>query len=149
MKSVVAHLCAGYEAIRLAAIYFTAYLLFPREFATGLGPLLLAGILPSFALIALVAAAGLYGELRRPTAIAFRIYKALTIPVWAYLLLTLLAGGVVERTTLLALAALGLFDVTCLLLSFLVSPETENRGDQRDSKSGDIDHPKREEIEVD
>lgn len=145
MKSrrIIVTLCALYEALRLAALYLIVYVTFPGEFGLGFGPLLLAAAMPTFALIALLAAGAVENSLWHPLFISYRIYKALTIPVWGYLLTALLSGPLMEARLLLAVGALGVVDLSLFLLSFLAPRQESGEEEQEEDH-----HPKHEEIEV-
>ena len=142
-RRAIVTLCALYEALRLAALYLIVYVTFPGEFGLGFGPLLLAAAMPVFALIALLAAGGQEESLRQPLLISYRIYKALALPVWGYLLLSLLSGPLMDPRLLVAVAALGLVDLSLFLLSFLAL-----RQDNGEEPAEERDHPKHEETEV-
>lgn len=143
-RKVIANLSAVYEAIRLAALYLIVFTIFPGEFRTGIGPIFLAAALPALALIAMLAAAGVYDALWRPLFLAFRLYKGLSIPVWGLVILTMLTSPLLERSALLAIAALGIVDVSSFLLSFLAPREEETGSDPPDR----TDRPEYEETEV-
>lgn len=149
-RRFIVSLCAAYEALRLFALYLLLSVLFPGDFAAGLGALLLVAAMPALAVVALLVAAGRYAELWHPVFVAYRVYKGLSIPVWGYLMLSLLSGPILEPQILLALAALGVVDVVTFLLSFL-APGEQSRGEQEDGQEseGADNHPRHEEIEVD
>lgn len=149
-RVIIVYLCAIYEAIRLTALYLLVYVLFPGEFGVGFGPLLLTAAMPALALIALLAAAGRYPALWHPAFISFRIYKGLTIPVWAYLLLSLATGPLMSGRILVTLAALGIVDVSSFLLSFLAPGQDDGREqpEREETRIEEDHHPKHEEIEV-
>lgn len=142
-RRTIVTLCALYEAFRLAALYLIVYVTFPGEFGLGFGPLLLTAAMPAFALIALLAAAGGNDPLWRPLFISYRIYKALTIPIWGYLLITLLSGPLMEPRLLIAVAALGIVDLSLFLISFLAPSQNGKEEEQEEDH-----HPKLEETEV-
>jgi hypothetical protein len=146
-RRIIVTLCALYEALRLAALYLIVYVTFPGEFALGFGPLLLAAAMPAFALIAILVAAVSEGALWRPLFLSYRIYKGLTIPVWGFLLVTLLSGPLMDPRLLMAVAALAIVDLSSFLLSFL-APAQEGSGRQGEESEGEEHHPKHEEIEV-
>ena len=146
-RRIIVTLCALYEALRLAALYLIVYVTFPGEFRLVFGPLLLAAAMPAFALIALLVAAVREGALWRPLFLSYRIYKALTIPVWGFLLISLLTGPLMEPRLLIAVGALGIVDLSSFLLSFL-APEQDGPEEQTEQSSDEEDHPKHEEIEV-
>ncbi|MFP4302206.1 MAG: hypothetical protein ACLFQZ_09285 [Spirochaetaceae bacterium] len=142
-RRIVVTLCALYEALRLAALYLIVYVTFPGEFGIGFGPLLLAAAMPAFALIALLAAGGIADPLWRPLFLSYRIYKALSIPVWGYLLIVLLSGPLMNPQLLIAVTALGVVDLSLFLLSFLAPGEN---GEEAEPEKDH--HPKHEETEV-
>lgn len=143
-RRIIVTLCALYEALRLAALYLIVYVSFPGEFSLGFGPLLLAAAMPAFALIAILLAAAGEVALWRPLFLSYRIYKGLTIPVWGFLLITLLTGPLMEPRLLIAVVALGIVDLSSFLLSFLAPKQESDENDGAD----EAEHPKHEEIEV-
>ena len=144
-RKTLAYLSALYEAIRLTALYLITYTLFSADFQAGLGPLFLAAAMPGLALIAILAAAGVYDTLWRPAFLSLRIYKGLSIPVWGLLLFAMLTSPLTAGTLLLAIVALGIVDVFSFLLSFLAPGEEPKKTEAAPEQA---EQPEYNEIEV-